>query len=139
MRIAYAAAALGLFALQSTPNVLESGTLRLHYVQKPIGYERYSIAADGSGRELTSDFDFTDRGGRVQLAATLRTAADYTPTLFQAKGKSYRFVNVDSDIRLDGSDARVRADGSEGRVTLPAQFYTVDGYAPFAAQMLMLR
>src|SRR5207244_2220873 len=51
----------------------------------------------------------------------------------------YRFVNVDSEIRVDGSDAIVRADGAEARVTLPAQFFTVDGYAPFAAQMLMLR
>ena len=48
-------------------------------------------------------------------------------------------MNVDSDVRIDGSDAIVRADGAETRVTLPAQFFTVDGYAPFAAQMLLLR
>ena len=117
----------------------ERGVLRLHYVQKPIGYERYEIVPDGDGLALTSDFDFTDRGGRVQLAATLRTAADYTPRSFKANGKSYRFVNVDSDVRIDGGDAVVRADGAESRVTLPAAFYTVDGYAPFAAQMLLLR
>ena len=118
---------------------IERGTLRLHYVQKPIGYERYTIARDGDALRLSSDFDFTDRGGRVQLAATLRTRPDYTPIAFTARGKSYRFVNVDSEVRVEGSDASVRADGAEARVTLPAQFYTVDGYAPFAAQMLMLR
>ena len=118
---------------------IERGTLRLHYVQKPIGYERYTIARDGDALRLSSDFDFTDRGGRVQLTATLRTRPDYTPIAFTARGKSYRFVNVDSEVRVDGSDASVHADGAEARVTLPAQFYTVDGYAPFAAQMLMLR
>ena len=118
---------------------VERGTLRLHYVQKPIGYERYEVTRDGDALALTSDFDFTDRGGRVQLAATLRTTADFTPLSFTAKGKSYRFVNVDSDVRIDGSDAMVRADGAESRVTLTATFYTVDGYAPFAAQMLLLR
>ena len=33
----------------------------------------------------------------------------------------------------------MRADSTSGRIPLPAQFYTVDGYAPVAAQMLMLR
>src|SRR6185436_11696399 len=136
-------------AWQERPAPVEQGTLRLHYVQKPIGTERYDIVktpGDG-GLQLTSDFDFTDRGGRVQLAATLRTAADLTPVHFSAKGKSYRFVNVDSAIDIapvrqsaerggGGREATVRADGLETHVTLPAQFYTVDGYAPFAAQMM---
>ena len=126
MRIALSLAALGsLLAFgQPAPASIERGTLRLHYVQKPIGYERYEVAPDGdlsrrsaSGAKaeavkLTADFDFTDRGGRVQLAATLRARADFTPISFQAKGKSYRFVNVDSDVRVEGSDAVVRADGA---------------------------
>jgi imidazolonepropionase-like amidohydrolase len=145
MRIALSLAALGsLLAFgQPAPASIERGTLRLHYVQKPIGYERYEVAPDGDTLKLTADFDFTDRGGRVQLAATLRAKADFTPISFQANGKSYRFVNVDSDVRVEGTDALVRADGAVGeelrRVTLPAQFFTVDGYAPFSAQMLLLR
>jgi imidazolonepropionase-like amidohydrolase len=117
----------------------ERGTLRLHYVQKPIGYERYEVVSDAGALTLTSDFDFTDRGGRVQLAATLRTTPDFTPLSFKARGKSYRFVNVDADVRIEGSDAIVKADGAESRVPVPAPFYTVDGYAPFAAQMMLLR
>ena len=144
MRIVLSLVALGpLLAFgQPAPAAIERGTLRLHYVQKPIGYERYEVTRDGDldAIKLTADFDFTDRGGRVQLAATLRAKADFTPISFQAKGKSYRFVNVDSDVRVEGSDAVVRADGAvESRVTLPAQFFTVDGYAPFSAQMLLLR
>ncbi len=118
---------------------MERSTLRLHYVQKPIGYERYEIARDGDALTLTSDFDFTDRGGRVQLASTLRTKADFTPLSFKATGKSYRFVNVDSDVRIENGTAIVKADGAESRVTVTAPFYTVDGYAPFAAQMMLLR
>lgn len=148
MRTAWSVVLLGaLLGLgQPSPAPIERGTLRLYYVQKPIGYERYQISPDGpSGStadalKLTADFDFTDRGGRVQLAATLRTTSDFTPISFEAKGKSYRFVNVDSNVRVEGSDALVRADGAaETRVTLPAQFFTVDGYAPFSAQMLLLR
>src|SRR5581483_1466901 len=88
----------------------ERGTIRLHYVEKPIGVEHYDIARDASGLHLTSDFEFTDRGGRVQLAASLHTAPDLTPIRFTATGKSYRFVNVDSEVRVDGGAAIVRAD-----------------------------
>ena len=143
MRIALAsifgAAFLGF--VQVPPAPVEHGTLRLHYVQKPIGYERYDISHDGDAIQMTSDFDFTDRGGNVHLNASLRTKPDFTPIHFTAKGKSYRFVNVDSDVAVDGAAAiaTVRADGAEMKVPLPAPFYTVDGYAPFAAQMLMLR
>src|SRR3954452_5372354 len=118
---------------------IERGVLRLHYVQKPIGYERYEIVRSGDGLSMTADFDFTDRGGRVQLAATLRAKADYTPLSFTANGKSYRFVNVESDVRIDGGDAIVKADGAESRVAVSSPFYTVDGYAPFAAQLMLLR
>jgi imidazolonepropionase-like amidohydrolase len=120
-------------------NATERGTLRLHYVQKPIGYERYELAKDGDALTLTSDFDFTDRGGRVQLASTLHTKTDFTPLSFKATGKSYRFVNVDSDVRIENGTAIVKADGAESRVPLNGPFYTVDGYAPFAAQMMLLR
>jgi imidazolonepropionase-like amidohydrolase len=126
------------FSLPDT-TAAERGTLRLHYVQKPIGYERYEIAKDGDALTLTSDFDFTDRGGRVQLASTLQTKTDFTPISFKATGKSYRFVNVDSDVRIENGTAIVKADGAESRVPLTGPFYTVDGYAPFAAQMMLLR
>jgi imidazolonepropionase-like amidohydrolase len=130
------AAVLGLWQI-SQP--VERGTLRLHYIQKPIGYERYAIARDGAGLTLSADFDFTDRGGRVQLTSTLRTTSDYAPLAFSAKGKSYRFVNVDSQVKIDGTMATVLADGAESKVPIDRTFYTIDGYAPFAAQMLMLR
>jgi imidazolonepropionase-like amidohydrolase len=140
--LASAAAVFGAFAVlfaQSTVHSEEHGTLTLHYVQKPIGSEHYTVTREGGGVQLTSDIDFTDRGGRVQLESSLKMGSDLRPQTFRAKGKSYRFVNVDSDIRVDGSDAIVRADRTERRVTLPATFFTVDGYAPFSVQMMLVR
>src|SRR5215208_1513334 len=105
IRVATAAVLLAAVAWTQSPAAVERGTLRLHYVQKPIGYERYDITRDGDTLLLTSDFDFTDRGGNVHLAATLQTQADYTPLRFRAKGKSYRFVNIDSDVTISGHEA----------------------------------
>ena len=142
MAVAATTAALfGMFFVR-VPRALqtpERGTLRLHYVQKEIGVEKYEIAAGGDAVTLTADFDFSDRGGRVQLASTLQMRGDLTPVHFTAKGKSYRFVNVDSDVTIDGTTAIVRADGKDRRVPLPPAFFTVDGYAPLSAQMMLLR
>jgi imidazolonepropionase-like amidohydrolase len=144
MRTIFAAAAallagFSLLAAQDVAPAVERGTLTLHYVQKPIGTEHYTLTSDGSGVALAADIDFTDRGGRIQLESSLKMAPDLTPRAFRAQGKSYRFVNVDSDIRVDGTDALVRADRAERHVTVPPTFFTVDGYAPFAVQMMLVR
>jgi imidazolonepropionase-like amidohydrolase len=134
--------AAALAGMAQPPQVqIEHGTLRLHYLQKPIGLERYTLDRDGGTLRLSADFDFTDRGGRVQLSATLRTHPDYTPIQFTAKGKSYRFVNVDADVTIDGSTATLQEGGAQdvARMPLPPAFFTVDGYAPFSAQMLLMR
>jgi imidazolonepropionase-like amidohydrolase len=126
--------------VQSPGAIVERGMFTLHYLQKPIGVERYELVRDGDDLALTSDFDFADRGGRVQLAATLRTRPDFTPLSFRAKGKSYRFVNIDSEVRIDGDTATVRADGTASqRISLTQPCFTIDGYAPFAAQMSLMR
>src|ERR1041385_5938514 len=138
MRLPIAVLALHL-VLMTGDAPTERGTLRLHYVQKEIGFERYALAHDNGALTLTADVDFTDRGGRIQLASTLRMRDDFTPIHFTANGKSYRYVNVDSDVAVDGSTAIVKADGTAQRIQLPPLFYTVDGYAPLSAQMLMLR
>jgi imidazolonepropionase-like amidohydrolase len=144
MRTIFAGAAallagFSLLAAQDVAPAVERGTLTLHYVQKPIGTEHYTLTSDGSGVALAADIDFTDRGGRIQLESSLKMAPDLTPRAFRAQGKSYRFVNVDSDIRVDGTDALVRADRAERHVTVPPTFFTVDGYAPFAVQMMLVR
>ena len=121
------------------PELVEEGTIRLFYLQHPLGYERYTLSGDGGDLLLTSDFDFTDRGGQVQLVATLRMGGDWTPRRFQAKGKSYRFVNVDSEVAFDGGSASVRVRNETSRVAIPDQIFAVDGYAPFSVQAMLVR
>src|SRR5262245_60962646 len=99
-----------LFATGATPGgeIVERGTLRLHYLQLPIGYERYEVTRAGDTLVLSSDLDFTDRGGRIQLASTLAMRRDLTPIDFEAKGKTYRYVNVDAEVHVRGDSAHVR-------------------------------
>src|SRR5215472_4640005 len=119
--------------------LLEKGALRLHYLKLPVGYERYELTRDGRSLFLTSDFDFTDRGGRVRLDSSLQLGEDLTPQRFRAQGKTYRFVRVDDDVQVAGRRATVREGGRSSGVDLPDRFFTASGYAPFAVQMLLLR
>ena len=123
----------------SSQSPVRHSTFVLHYVQKPIGFERDELRESTEGLELTSDFDFTDRGGRVQLSSTLRTTSDLSPRFFRSKGQTYRFVNVDSEISIENGVATVRADGRQSRLRLPDPAFVADGYAPLAAQMLLVR
>ena len=116
-----------------------TGTVVISMFGRPLGSERYRMEADGTGVRLTSAIDFTDRGTRVQLAATLRLRPDLTPVHFEAKGRSYRFVNVDAAFDATGDSATVRNQGDSGRVKLPARFFTARGYSPFAVQALLVR
>ena len=100
---------------------VERGTLRLHYVQKPIGYERLQRSRATATRfELTSDFDFTDRGGRVQLAATLRTKRRFHADALQREGQelSLRQRRLGRS-RSTAATRSFSADGADSRVTLP--------------------
>jgi hypothetical protein len=97
---------------------VEQGTLRLHYVQKPIGTERVrdrQSAGDG-GLQLTPTSTSPTAAGRVQLAATLRTAADLTRFISARRERSYRFVNVDSAIDIALSAEAEREGGGHGIV-----------------------
>lgn len=136
MRFAVIAAA-AVLALAAAP-AGDRATFVLHYVQKPIGFEHDTVQRTASGVTLASDFDFTDRGGRVHLETTLDAGADLSPRHFRSNGKTYRFVNVDSDVTVSGRTATVRADGAERTLTVPEHFFTVDGYAPLEAQALLI-
>ena len=120
----------------------EHGTLVLHFLQLPVGEETYQLTtgADGS-LNLHANFEYTERGSRVPLAATLRMKPDLTPLQFESKGKSYRPFSVDAAVQVnpDGRTATVREGDKTRQATLPARFFTISGYNPFSVQMMMLR
>jgi imidazolonepropionase-like amidohydrolase len=100
----------------------ETGKLSLYFIQLPVGQESWEFR-DGV---LKSSFEYTERSSRVPLEATLRVQKDLTPVEFEIHGKSYRPFSVNAHFVAAGQK-------------LPERFFTVDGYAPFSVQMMMLR
>jgi imidazolonepropionase-like amidohydrolase len=117
----------------------DSGSLVIHLLERPVGSERYQVQREGQDWLLSSTLDFVDRGSRVQLDARLQTRADFTPTSFHAKGKTYRFVNVDVDVDVVGGTTRTRNLGDTTTIPTPPLFFTTRGYAPLAGRAMLIR
>ncbi len=100
--------------------ILLASKLILHFQQLPVGEETYEL----NNNTLQSHFEYTERGSKVALDATLRMKPDLTPEQYEAHGRTYRPFKVDASI-TPGNQA--------------GPFFTIDGYAPFSVQMMMLR
>ena len=119
--------------------VPDSGSLVIHLLERKVGTERYQLERDGTDWVLSSSLDFVDRGSRVQLESRLQTRADFMPKNFHAKGKTYRFVNVDVDVNVLGATTRVRRFRDTTTVATPRLFFAARGYSPLAARAMLIR
>src|SRR5580658_3404249 len=111
---------LAAFAI-SLLNAAERGTLELYFLQLPGGEETYELADN----VLHANFEYTERGSKVPLTATLRMQPDLTPLQFEAHGRNYRPFSVDASFTLSTPP--------------PTPFFAISGYAPFSVQMMLLR
>lgn len=117
----------------------ETGKFRLHKFEQPIGEESYTITRQAETLTLKSQFQFTDRGGKVPLETTFKAASDCSPQSFETRGKTCRFCPIDWEIQIAGKSARVRQEKDTNTVTTPDTFFVASGYAPVAMQMAMMR
>jgi imidazolonepropionase-like amidohydrolase len=134
-----AAASVAALGASLALSAADTTTIQVFLLERPVGQETYTLEEDASRVLLGSNLDFVDRGGRVQLTSSLRLDSDLTPEHFIAKGKTYRFVDVDLDVDVSARTARVRSLGTDVRVPLPSRFFLARAYAPFAAQALLVR
>ncbi len=117
----------------------DTGRFRLLKFEQPIGEETYTITRDANSLTLKSDFEFTDRGRKVPLAATLRAATDYTPQRFVIKGSTSRVSTIDTNVEINGPQATIRQGNDTRTMAAPQTFFTIAGYAPVAMQMALIR
>ncbi len=122
---------------QATPS--EAGTIRIHLLGHAIGSERYAVRGDDGALALTDTFEFTDRGGRVTLASTLQLSPKLEPLSLRSSGRTYRFVNVNATVSVDGNQVRVNNLGDTTTFDRPPHFFAIAGYAPLEAQALLVR
>lgn len=135
-RLARAALVSVATALATPP---DSGAIRIYLLGHAIGSERFVIRPSDGALALTDSFEFLDRGGRVQLASSFRFTTGFEPLQLRTAGRTYRFVNVDADIVIDGKRVRVRNLDDTVTIDAPRKFFTIAGYAPLELQALLVR
>jgi hypothetical protein len=116
----------------------DSATILVSLIDRPVGREVYSIKPDGDGTSFGANLDLTERNGRLQVASTMRLGADLTPLEFTVKGKSYRFVNVDTAVKVTGGMAAVTSLGETKTFEAPRRFFTAQSYAPLSARAQLI-
>ena len=136
--VALLLAAVSTAAFQSQPTT-DAGTVLVTLIERPVGKEVYELKADGQGFAFTGDLDLTERNGRLQVTSTLHTGGDFTSQQFKVTGKSYRFVNVDTEVKVADGVAEIKNLGATTRTELPKQFFTANSYAPLAARAILIR
>ena len=122
-----------------SPAVIQ-GKFTLHKFEEPIGVENYEIRRDGDSVVVKMDFKFTDRTTPVSLAATFRSAPDFTPQSFEIKGKTARSASIDEALSIDGGTAHFRTRDKQSELNVPkGAFFSIAGYAPMTMQMLLVQ
>ncbi len=133
---------LAVVLLLATTSLLaqtETGRFRLHKFEQAIGEETYTISRSGDGLELSTDFQFTDRGQTVPLKASMKAAADYTPRSFEIQGSTSRSSTIDSTVSVSGGNAQIREGKQTRTVSVPREYFIIAGYAPVSMQMTLVR
>lgn len=130
-------AVLGGLVLIAQP-AADSTTILVSLIDRPVGHEVVSSRVEGDGTVYSSDLDLTERNGRLQITSSMRLGADLTPSEFTVKGKSYRFVNVDSAVKVAGGIATVTNLGETKTFEAPRRFFTAQSYAPLSARALLI-
>ncbi len=111
----------------------------LHKFEQPIGLETDTVSGQGNAFETESVFEFTDRGKKVPLKATLRYSGNYAPSFFRISGSTSRSSSIDTTIHVTGHLANVSDGKSSRKVAVPERFFTIAGYAPASLQEALVR
>jgi imidazolonepropionase-like amidohydrolase len=118
---------------------IEKGKFILHKFTRPLGEETYEIQRDAGSLVVQSSFQFTDRGTKVPLSATLRTNTDLTPQHFEIKGQTSRASRIDTAVDIADGQATIRQNKTSRTTPVPPRYFTIAGYAPASIQMMLLR
>jgi len=123
----------------SSSESTEQGEFRLHMEMNPIGTEDYRLVAGDSGVDLTSTFGFVDRGSPDTTRLSLQAASDLLVRRFSLTRRAP--PSADTRIAVErAGDSLMTSDGERvTRRSIPERYFTVAGYAPFAAQQELVR
>ena len=124
---------------QSQPFVATRDSLRLYYVGRPVGWERYEFTQLGSGSQLVSDFDYIDRGRRNHLAGTMTLGANFQPQALIVERVTDTSRTVTTRVTFTGREATVLRNGVTSQAAVPATAFALSPYQPLSQHLALVR
>ena len=137
--VLFVALTLAFVVQTQAQTVVETGKFRLHKFEQPIGEETYETTREGESLVTRSNFKFTDRGSAVPLSTVIKTSNNFVPQMFEIMGSTSRGSTIDTTVTINNGSASIREGKETRQATVPAQFFTIAGYAPVAVQQMMMR
>ena len=121
-----------------TQGTTDSGTYLLHKFEQNIGKEKYVVTKNGNNINYAVDFKYVDRGAPVSLTANLQLTPSLEPISFRINGGTSRFSTVNDSVVINNKTAFIKVDDSTFTKTIQSNSFTIAGYSPATAQMLLI-
>lgn len=144
------------------PNEPLRDSMRIFYVGRAVGWERYDVTPSAGGVQLNSDFDYIDRGRRVHTQATMQLSASYAPIRLEiaritesdrANGagannatnggmptaQNGQTRTVATRVDISGSHATVLKLGATTGIAIPSNTFALAPASPMAQHLALVR
>jgi imidazolonepropionase-like amidohydrolase len=126
-------------SLAVTAHAQTTDSLRIYYVGRPVGWERYDVVRRRDTTFFDADFSYIDRGRRVHVASAMALASDYTPRALSA----YRFTDTTktlvAQVEFDGRVAAVNRGERGATVSLSPFAFALSPYTPLSQHLALIR
>lgn len=120
-------------------NFTDSGTFLIHKFEQNIGKEKYIVTKNNNAINYAVDFKYVDRGSPVTLTARIQFTSLLQPLSFRIKGGTSRFSTVNDSVVINNKTAFIKIDDSSFTKNLSGINFTIAGYSPATAQMLLIQ
>lgn len=114
-------------------------SLRLYYVGRPVGWERFDFTSDATGLQLSADFDYVDRGRRNRIQSTMLLDAKYAPRKLDVARIADTTRTPVTRVEVSGHNATVFRNGKSADVALPPVVFAISPYQPLSQHLALLR
>lgn len=114
-------------------------SLRIYYVGRPVGWERYTVDTRGDSTRLTADFAYVDRGRRIHVESALSAGADYTPRRLEVYRVADTTRTLQTRVDVAGRNATVTQRGKTDTVPLSPLAFALSPYTPIAQHLALIR
>ena len=114
-------------------------SLRIFYIGRPAGWERYELKPSEGGMTLSSDYDYVDRGRRNHTRLSESLTADFAVKTLEIARFTDTSRTIVTSVELSGGRAKFTRASKTTEVAVPPIAFAISAYAPTAQHLPLIR